>query len=105
MLSNRALGRYKSYVKNKARPEGSIAEAYIINESLSFCSLYLDSIETKFNCVERNDDGGQRVGGLSVFSQNVRPFGKAQIELSQQEIDIAHWYVLNNCDEVQEYLE
>ncbi|XP_052294335.1 uncharacterized protein LOC107178912 isoform X1 [Citrus sinensis] len=101
----RALGRYKSYVKNKARPEGSIAEAYIINESLSFCSLYLDSIETKFNRVERNDDGGQRVGGLSVFSQNVRPFGKAQIELSQQEIDIAHWYVLNNCDEVQEYLD
>ncbi|KAK9194114.1 hypothetical protein WN944_004816 [Citrus x changshan-huyou] len=68
-------------------------------------SLFPDSIETKFNCVERNDDGGQRVGGLSVFSQNVRPFGKAQIELSQQEIDIAHWYVLNNCDEVQEYLD
>ncbi|KAK3206791.1 hypothetical protein Dsin_020837 [Dipteronia sinensis] len=56
----RALGRYKTYVKNKARPEGSIAEAYIVNESLTFCSIYLDSIETKFNRIQRNDDGGPR---------------------------------------------
>ena len=102
---NRALGQYRSYVKNKARPEGLIAEAYIVNELLSFGSLYLDSIETKFNHVDWNDDGAERARGLSVFSQNVRPFGKAQSELSQQEIDIAHWYVLNNYDEVREYLK
>ena len=40
---------YKSYVRNKAYPEGSIVEAYIVNESLTFCSQYLLGIETKFN--------------------------------------------------------
>ena len=36
-------------MKNKARPEGSIAEAYIVNKSMTFCSMYLRNIETKFN--------------------------------------------------------
>ncbi|KAH7576566.1 hypothetical protein JRO89_XS01G0110900 [Xanthoceras sorbifolium] len=53
-----ALHRYKTYVKNKARSKGSIAEAYIVNESLTFCSMYLHSIETQFNRIHRNDDGG-----------------------------------------------
>ncbi|XP_026448702.1 uncharacterized protein LOC113348969 [Papaver somniferum] len=74
----RYLGTLKRYVKNKARPEGSIAEAYIINEALTFCSLYLRGIETKFNRPERNDDNSddsqRRKGKLSVFAQDVRPF-------------------------------
>ena len=37
----RALETYKQYVRNKARPKGSIAEVYIVNESLTFCSIYL----------------------------------------------------------------
>jgi len=32
----RTLGRYKRYVRNKARPEGSIAECYVANECLPF---------------------------------------------------------------------
>ena len=45
----RYLGSLKAYVKNKARPEGSIAEGYIVNECLTFYSMYLHGIETKFN--------------------------------------------------------
>ena len=52
----RALGMYKQYVRNKACPKGSIAEAYIVNESLTFCSMYLRDIETRFNHPERNDE-------------------------------------------------
>ena len=63
----RALGTYKSYVKNKARPEGSIAEAYIVNESLTFCSMYLRDIETKFNRPERNFDDNDKVGNASIW--------------------------------------
>ena len=37
----RALGTYKQYVRNKAHPEGSIVKAYVVNESLTFCSMYL----------------------------------------------------------------
>ncbi|XP_026416083.1 uncharacterized protein LOC113311461 [Papaver somniferum] len=35
----RFLGTLKRYVKNRARPEGSIAEAYILKECLTFCSM------------------------------------------------------------------
>ncbi|KAL5761833.1 hypothetical protein ACOSP7_018097 [Xanthoceras sorbifolium] len=31
----------KGYVRNKARPEGSIAEGYLIDECLTFCSQYI----------------------------------------------------------------
>ncbi|KAL5831637.1 hypothetical protein ACOSQ4_016991 [Xanthoceras sorbifolium] len=100
------LHRYKTYVKNKARPEGSIAEAYIVNESLTFCSMYLHSIETQFNRIHRNDDGGLRTQSLSIFSQQAQPFGGVhRSELSRSEIECAHWYVLNNCQEVQPFLD
>ena len=36
----RAMSIYKQYVRNIVRPEGSIAEAYIVNEVLIFCSMY-----------------------------------------------------------------
>ena len=32
----RRLGTFKGYVRNRARPEGSIAEAYIATEALTF---------------------------------------------------------------------
>lgn len=100
------MGEYKTYVNNKARPEGSIAKAYIVNESLTFCSMYLRRTETKFNRNERNGDGGEQAERISVFSQNARSFGKLMSkELSCQEIDRVHWYSLNNCEEVQPYLD
>ncbi|XP_042958053.1 uncharacterized protein LOC122293566 [Carya illinoinensis] len=53
----RFLGKFKRYVKNKARPEGSIAEAWVHIECLTFCSMYLQDVETKFNRPDRNFDG------------------------------------------------
>ncbi|KAL0546349.1 hypothetical protein IC582_016257 [Cucumis melo] len=52
----RILRTLKQYVRNKARPEGSIAEGYVMNESSTFCSRYLRGIETRFTRDERNDD-------------------------------------------------
>ncbi|XP_020242858.1 uncharacterized protein LOC109821073 [Asparagus officinalis] len=48
----RNLGTYKKYVTNKARPEGSIAKAYIVNEAVTFCSMYFREIETRINRAE-----------------------------------------------------
>ena len=45
----RYLRTLKAYVRNRAYPEGSIAEGYIANECLTFCSRYFHGIETKFN--------------------------------------------------------
>ena len=102
----RALGTYKSYVKNKARPEGSIVEAYIVNESLTFCSMYLRDIETKFNRPERNFDDNDKVGDASIFKHRLRPYGgRKLIQLPHSEIEKIHWYILNNCVELRDYLE
>jgi hypothetical protein len=45
----RTLGKDKRYVWNKARPDGSIAECYLAYECLTFCSMYLRDIETRWN--------------------------------------------------------
>ncbi|TYJ97500.1 uncharacterized protein E5676_scaffold85G00050 [Cucumis melo var. makuwa] len=52
----RSLCTLRQYVMNKARPNGSIAEAYVMNESSTFCSRYLSGIETRFTRDERIDD-------------------------------------------------
>ncbi|XP_016172824.1 uncharacterized protein LOC107615240 [Arachis ipaensis] len=45
----RYLGRLKQHVRNKAQAEGSIAESYLSEKILIFCSRYLDNIETRIN--------------------------------------------------------
>ncbi|XP_052732446.1 uncharacterized protein LOC128196244 [Vigna angularis] len=57
----RELGHLKTFVRNKAQPEGSIAEGYLAEESLTFCSRYIEDIETRFNrqrrvCDNPNDN-------------------------------------------------
>lgn len=103
----RFLGKLKRYVRNRAHPEGSIAEAYIDVECLTFCSMYFHDVETRFNRVERNIDIGQEneSRGLSIFSQNVRPLGSSKLHrLHERLFTMAQWYVLNNCTEIECYL-
>ncbi|XP_059650484.1 uncharacterized protein LOC132296291 [Cornus florida] len=69
----RFLHTLKSYVRNKARPEGSIAEAYIDNECVTFCSMYLQG------------------------ARHYEMIGSADLKK-------AHFYVLNNCTEVEPFL-
>ncbi|GKD73551.1 hypothetical protein Tco_1331833 [Tanacetum coccineum] len=53
----RYMKKLKNYVRNKAKPEGSIAEGYVSEEALTFCSHYLkDDVEMRFNHLGRNDD-------------------------------------------------
>ncbi|KAF7139945.1 hypothetical protein RHSIM_Rhsim06G0120600 [Rhododendron simsii] len=62
----RFLGTLKQFVSNRARPEGSIAEAYIVKECITFCSMYLDEVETVHNRPQRNEDFGERRKGYTV---------------------------------------
>lgn len=101
----RFLGNLKKNVRNRARPEGSIAEAYVVSECLTFCSFYLHGIETHFNREERNCDIVED-GGLSIFSHRFRSLGAAKyVQMSSNELEMAHWYVLSNCEELEPYLE
>jgi Domain of unknown function (DUF4218) len=50
MLYCRELWRLRKKVSNKAHPEGSMVEAYIIEEILNFCSIYFKSdVRTRLN--------------------------------------------------------
>ena len=92
----RYLGKLKRYVSNRARPEGSIAEAYILK----------DGIETVHYRRERNEDLGESSEGLIVFSQTARPTGGRRNygNLSRALLDTAHWYLLYNSPELEPYL-
>jgi len=50
----RRLYTLKRSVRNKTRPEGSIVEAYVADEALTFYSRYVDDVETRFNRAPRN---------------------------------------------------
>ncbi|XP_042944749.1 uncharacterized protein LOC122278634 [Carya illinoinensis] len=104
----RYLRKFKRYVRNNARPEGSIAEAYVHVECLTFCSLYIHDIETINNRDDRNKDIDKNTESesISIFSQKVRPLGSPNSRrLEQSILAKASWYVLNNCAEIGQYLE
>ncbi|KAA0065316.1 uncharacterized protein E5676_scaffold491G00120 [Cucumis melo var. makuwa] len=74
-LIKRSLRTSKRYVRNKARPERSIVEAYVMNELGTFCSRYLSGFETWFTRDERNDDTipeDEGDGELKIFKQKVQ---------------------------------
>ncbi|GJU11213.1 DIE2/ALG10 family protein [Tanacetum coccineum] len=52
----RYMKKLKNYVRNKAKPEGSIAEGYVAEEALTFSSHYFQDVTTKFNRPDRNVD-------------------------------------------------
>ncbi|XP_020080212.1 uncharacterized protein LOC109703891 [Ananas comosus] len=103
----RYLRTLKSYVRNKARPEGSIAEGIIAQECVTFCSKYLHDVETRLNRVGRNYEGDltQKSSSLAIFSQCGLPLGNSKTE----QLAISDWNrttmcVLQNCEEVSPYV-
>ena len=103
MLFCRYLRTLKGYVRNKARPEGSIAKGYLSEECMHFCSRYLKDIDTTFHSKERNFHGvvGDTYQGFPIFKENGKFISKAEYkELSIIEHQQAHFFVLKNCEKV-----
>ncbi|XP_060668913.1 uncharacterized protein LOC107433057 [Ziziphus jujuba] len=73
--------------------KGSIAEGYVVNEALTYCSMYFHGIETQFNRPEHNKDGENQIAStLSVFTQPVNLLGKPQFaELKDDDYKKAHY--------------
>ncbi|CAN6687280.1 unnamed protein product [Malus baccata var. baccata] len=90
----RLLGDLKKSVRNKAKPEGSIIQAWVSYEALTFCGMYLKDVETTFNRPPRNNDGGVRKEKLSVFAEVARPFRDPICgeSFSKKDMDVAHWH-------------
>lgn len=96
----------KGYVQNQARPEGCIAERYIESECLTFCSMYLNNVETAFNKVERNNEMTENDSEISVFSCKGRPLGSPKLhDIGEMELKKIHTYILNNCHELEELIK
>ncbi|KAJ8749825.1 hypothetical protein K2173_013228 [Erythroxylum novogranatense] len=100
----RYLHHLKKNVKNKARVEGSICNAYLVEKASTFCGHYFEPyVRTRARQVPRNDDGGGTSGAdgnLSIFTY---PDGYPNVRrrmLTEEEIDVAHGYILLNCQEV-----
>ena len=89
----------KGYVKNRARPEGCIAECYLVDECMSFCNMYMKQFAESNYQECRNQD----------FSNDVilegRPISVGtSILLSNEMLANAHRYVLFNTTLVEPYL-
>nr|GEZ95029.1 hypothetical protein [Tanacetum cinerariifolium] len=52
----RYMKKLKGYVRNKAKPKGSIAEGYVAEEALTYSCHYFWDVTTKFNRPDRNVD-------------------------------------------------
>ncbi|XP_020979841.1 uncharacterized protein LOC107643760 isoform X3 [Arachis ipaensis] len=100
----------KRYVRNRSRPKGSIAEGYLAEECLTFCSRYLhEGVKTRFNRVSRNNDEGTSTQDpdSNLFTNKGSPLGgkKGQlIILDEKSLLQANAYVLNNCVNVEPYM-
>ena len=108
MVYNRYLRTLKSYVRNKAYLEGCIAEGYLAEECATFCSRYLNNVETKYNRYDRNyvDLKNIRDERLIIFKCVERALEKSTFrELSPEEWAQSHLYVLTNCEDVIPFIE
>jgi hypothetical protein len=83
-------------VRNRACPKGSIAKAYVADECLTFCSKYMDDVETRFNQKPRNMGfSNEDAYNVDVFGRGVN-FNSASEYVYDHGYDQMVWYVLNN---------
>ncbi|KAI5350198.1 hypothetical protein L3X38_003089 [Prunus dulcis] len=83
----------KRYVQNRTRPEGCIAERYIAEEAVEFCTQHLSDVST--------------VGVPSSQKMGVsKPLSGCTVSVVDQDLlNQAHLYVLENTEEVLPYIE
>ncbi|RDX90084.1 hypothetical protein CR513_28091, partial [Mucuna pruriens] len=95
-------------VQNKARVEGSISEAYILEDISNFASMYFDpKLQTRCTQVPQNDDGVHDMINkcLSIFKYPCRPIGMGSNRfLIDMKLQIAKTYVLVNVGQVEDQL-
>ncbi|KAI0513461.1 hypothetical protein KFK09_009482 [Dendrobium nobile] len=83
MLSGWSTKVLKDYVANKAQPEGSIAEGYIAEEGITFCSKYLERPQFLNKAATTTD-----AQFIFKFSSGGTPLGKVSssndLEISEE---------------------
>ncbi|GJY20280.1 reverse transcriptase domain-containing protein [Tanacetum coccineum] len=94
----------KYFVRNKAKPKGSIAEGYVAEEAFIFSSHYFWDVTTKFNRPDRNVDCPPPTCQFQVFRSVCKLIGlRSIIRIDHQELKKVIWYVLHNSPEIDMY--
>ncbi|GJY78223.1 hypothetical protein Tco_0484024 [Tanacetum coccineum] len=100
----RFMKKLKNYVRNKAKPEGSIAEGYVAEEALTFSSHYFRDVTIKFNRPDHNVDCPPPTCQFQVFRSVCKSIGlRSVIRIDHQELKKVIWYVLHNSPEIDTY--
>jgi Domain of unknown function (DUF4218) len=94
---------FKSYVKNRNRPEGCIAENYTVEESIKFCVGYVERMEYIGSMHSRNDACDDEEGEVGDYGKALS--SGTSIELDDTSLLQAHRWILQNTDEVQPWIE
>ncbi|KAH0763467.1 hypothetical protein KY290_019540 [Solanum tuberosum] len=106
---SKELGHFKPFVRNKSQSEGCIAKGHIAEDTLTFCSYYMEDIETRFNRPRRvRDDPNyiQPSGMSTIFPQLGKPASAPEnYHLAPMQKLQAHRYVLLNCSIVIPFVE
>ena len=72
-LFEREIGGFKRTVKNRAKVEGSICQAYISKETSNFCSYYFElHVQSRRTRVGQNDNGGQYSTNLVMLLDDAK---------------------------------
>nr|GEX93623.1 hypothetical protein [Tanacetum cinerariifolium] len=98
------MKKLKTYVRNKVKPEGSIAEGYVAEETMTLSSHYFQDVTTKFNRPGRNVDCPPPTCQFQVFKSLCKSIGlRSVIRIDHQELKKVIWYVLHNRPEIDTY--
>ncbi|XP_010418679.1 PREDICTED: uncharacterized protein LOC104704260 [Camelina sativa] len=90
----------KDFVRNMARPEGCIAESYLAEECMRFCSDFLKKTTNADEKMERNAD----YENCSILEG--RPISApTSCTLTENEKNIAHLAVIHNMALIDPYVE
>ncbi|XP_060211996.1 uncharacterized protein LOC132639574 [Lycium barbarum] len=95
------FGILKSYVRNRACPEGSIAEAYIANKCLTFCARYLEGGDSRSYWSRKSDDEIENLTDREgcLFPSVGEPCGVIDVfDLDDKTWLQAHRHILFNCE-------
>lgn len=110
---SRNLQKIKNNVRNKAKVEGSICNAYLVEEASAFCGHYFEPrVYSRQRKVPQRyyygaGDSSEEEGMISIFRNTGRSFGRAKSRffLDDKEYHAAQTYILLNCEEVKPYIE
>jgi hypothetical protein len=91
----RFMGILKHYVRNRARPEGSIIEGYVTEEFVEFCLDYMACLDPIG--VPSSVHKGKLTG--------VRTSGRVKFRPTSTKYNQAHFFVINHMEEISPYMK